>query len=365
MGAGATFEMGLLEKIAAVIPMGGGTGVGVSIGSFSVKLVELKKSGKSWKLLNAAIGALPEDSIVNRDIVNQLAVVGSIKDILGRIKLKQKNICTSVSGTAVIIKKLSVDAPKKSDLEGQVFWEAEQYLPFDPSEVAMDFHVLSRAKDGKTDVILVAAKRSVLDAYMATIEDSGLRPKIVDTDYFALQTVFEANYPTNPNESVALVDIGASSLKLVVVFQGVPVFTKDSALGGHNLTVEIQKNLGLPYKDAEALKTGTSGRGIPQEVGELIAIMNENFATEIKRTLDFYGAQSTGAPITQIFITGGASKVGGLTKAIEEICHITCQTLNPFHSISYDPSQFTPESIALIGPHLSIPIGLAIRAVSK
>lgn len=366
---GAALKMGWMEKIGsqfgALLPIGGVSSVGLSIGTSSIKLVEIKKTGKTWKLLNAAIASLAEDAIVNREILNAVSVSESIREVLSKLKIKNKNVCTSLSGTSVIIKRLSVDVPKKSELEAQVFWEAEQYLPFDPSDVVMDYHVLSRAKDGKTDVMLVAAKRSILDAYMHSVEDAGLKAKIVDTDYFALETVFEANYPTQPQEAVALVDIGSSSIKMVVVHDGVPIYTKDSSIGGNNLTTEIQKHLGVTYRDAEALKTGNSSKGLPQEVVDLMNIMAENFATEIKRANDFYSAQGSGAPLTQILVTGGSSKIPGLTKSIEDICRLPCQLLNPFHSITYDPSRFTPESIAVLAPHLAIPIGLAIRGASK
>ncbi|MBI2711958.1 MAG: type IV pilus assembly protein PilM [Bdellovibrio sp.] len=221
----------LIEKISGSLSNSGATAVGLSIGSSSVKLVELKKTGKTWKLLHFGIVQLAEDIIVNREIVNPISVTESIKSLLNQISLSNKMVTTALSGTSLIIKRMNIDAPDAKDLQEQVFWEAEQYLPFDVSEVVMDFQLLSRSKDNKADVILVAVKKSVLDTYMTCIEDAGLKAKIVDADFFALQNLYEANYPPNPSEAVAIVDIGASALKLVVVQAGVPVFTKDSAVG--------------------------------------------------------------------------------------------------------------------------------------
>jgi len=336
--------------------------VGLSIGSSSIKLIELKKSGKAWKLLHFGIVQLPEDAVVNRDIVNQIAVVESIKSLTSQIKLKCKNVCTGISGTSTIIKRMTLDVPNMRELKDQVFWEAEQYLPFDVSEVVMDFHLLSRGKDNKTDVLLVAVKRSVLETYMASISGAALRPRVVDTDYFALQNVFEANYPVNAGESVAIVDIGASAMKIVIVHEGVPVYTKDASVGGRNLTAEIQKQLNLSYMDAEALKTSSTGDQMPREVGELVHIMAENFASEIKRAVDFYNASSTGAPVGQVLLAGGSSKLGELPQIIEETTRIPTQMVNPFNSISYDPSVFTSDYIAAIAPIAAVPIGLALRA---
>jgi type IV pilus assembly protein PilM len=365
-----TFLTQALESVQTLprrLSFGGSdTAIGLSIGSSSIKLVELKKIDKhSWKLLHFGIAQLPEDVIVNREIVNPVAVVDSIKTLTNQIKLKSRNVCTSLSGTSLIIKRMNLEVPNLKELQDQVFWEAEQYLPFDVSEVVMDFQMLSRDSDNKTDVLLVAVKKSVLDSYTGCIEDSGLKPKIVDVDFFALQNLFEANYPVNPSEAVALVDIGASALKIVVVESGVPVYTKDTAIGGRNLTAEIQKYLNLSYADAETLKIGGSANGMPQEVSELMHVMAENLASEVKRALDFYSASSAGAPVAYALLAGGGAKIPDLSRVIEEQLGLPTQIINPFNAISYDPSVFTPEYVAAIAPIAAIPIGLALRAGSK
>ena len=364
--AGTGQTAGMISKISdAFAGLGGGTAIGLSIGSSSIKIVELKRSGKSWKLLHFGMVQLPDDAIVNREIMNQLAVVESIKTLVNQIKLKNKQVCTSLSGTSVIIKRMTLEVPNMRELQDSVFWEAEQYLPFDVSEVVMDYHVLSRSKDNKTDVVLVAAKRAVLESYMGCIEDAGLKAKIVDVDFFALQNLFEANYSSNPSEAVAIVDIGASSLKMVVTYLGIPVFTKDAAIGGRNLTAEIQRHLNLSYADAEALKTGGMSSGMPQEVSDLMNIMAENLSTEIKRALDFYNASSTGAPVTSILLAGGSAKIPNLTRLIEEQIGKPTQIINPFNAISYDPAVFTQDYVNAIAPIASVPIGLALRAGMK
>lgn len=335
--------------------------MGLSIGTSSIKLVELKRQRKSWKLLHFGIYQLPEDAVVNREIINNIAVVESLRTLTQQVKLKSRSLCTSLSGTSVIVKRLSIQVTNMKELQEQVFWEAEQYLPFDVSEVVMDFQLLSKPKEQNADVLLVAVKKSVLESYMSCVEDASLKPKIVDVDHFALQNLFELNYATSPQEATALVDIGASSIKISIVHQGIPLFTKDTAIGGKNLTAEIQKNLNLSYVDAEALKVGSGGSGMPQEVSELIHITVENFADEIKRAIDFYHASASGAPVTSILLSGGSCKLPNMSKTVEETTSLPTQVINPFISISYDPKYFTQEYIASIAPMAAIPIGLALR----
>ncbi len=344
---------------------GGSSCVGLSIGTSTIKIAELKKSGKGWKLLHFGYVQLPDEAIVNREIVNPVAVVEGIKTLLGQIKLKSHQVCTSLTGTGVIIKRMSVEVPNVKELQDQVFWEAEQYLPFDISEVYLDFQVLSRSKAGTTDVLLVAAKKTAVEGYISSVEQAGLKPRIVDLDYFALQNVLEANYPQNPSEAVAIVDLGASSMKVVVVHAGIPVFTKDSAIGGRGLTSEIQKHLNLSFADAESLKVSGQAQSMPQEVADLINVMAENVATEIKRTIDLHNASSTGAPIAYVLLTGGSAKIPGLSKIVEDQVGLPTQTLNPFGAISYDPNHFTADQLTANASMAAVPIGLALRAGAK
>ena len=356
--------MGLLSFLDN---MGGAqTSIGLSIGSSSVKIVELKRTGKSWKLLHFGIVQLPENVIVNREIVNSIAVVESIKTLIAQIKLKTNQVCTAISGNSVIIKRMTIEVVNMRELQEQVFWEAEQYLPFDVAEVAMDFQLISKTKDIKKDIILVAVKKAVMESYVGCIEDSGLKAKIVDVDFFALQNLYETNYSSNSAEAVAIVDIGSSSLKLVVVHAGVPVFTKDSAMGGGNLTSEIQRSLSLSFLDAEMLKIGGGPEGrMPQEVSDLMHVMSDNFAMEIKRALDFYNASSFGAPISYILLSGGSANIPGLSKIIEDTVNLPTQLINPFNSISYDPAVFTQDYLTSISPIAAVPIGLALRMGQK
>lgn len=341
--------------------MGSKPTVGVCVGAASVKVVEMQKTGKSWKLAHFGIANLPDDSVVNREVFNPVAVAGAVEAAFSQSKIKKKAVVTGLGGSSIILKRMTVEVQKVSELQDAVFWEAEQYLPFDPSEVSMDFHTISKGKDNKTDVLFVAAKLSVMDGFIGAIEDAGLRVKVVDTEYFALQNVFEANYDQRAGEAVAIVDIGASSLKVLVLHDGVPVFTKESPMGGRNLTAEIQRQMNLNISDAEAMKV-TQGRGaVPQEVVELTQVAIENFATEVRRALDFYNASSSGAPVSYVLLTGGSAQIPEISRGVEERVGLPTQILNPFARIGYDEKVFTPEMISSIAPIIALPMGYALR----
>ncbi len=354
-------QAAVVSALSDILSFGAKPTVGICIGAASATIAEVKKVGKVWKLVRFGMASLPEDAVVNREVFNPVAVTGAIQAAINQAKISQKLVVTGMGGSSIILKRMMVEVQKASELQDAVFWEAEQYLPFDPSEVSMDFHTISRGKDSKTDVLFVAAKLSVMDGFVSAVEGAGLKVKIVDTEYFALQNIFEANYDARPGEAVALVDIGASTLKVLVLHDGVPVFTKESPVGGKNLTAEIQRQMNLSASDAEALKIGQGRGAVPQEIAELTQVAVENFATEIRRALDFYNASSGGAPVSYVLVTGGASQIPELSKGIEERVGLPVQLLNPFARIGYDEKIFTPELIASIAPFVSVSLGYAIR----
>ncbi len=335
--------------------------VGLNVGASSVKLCELKRTAKGYSLSHFGIADLPEDTLMNREIMNPVAVIDHIKRLASSMRLKSKTVCSSLSGSFVIVRNLSIEVQNMKDLRDQVFWEAEQYLPFDVTDVVMDFHSFS-VINKKANVILVAVKKSIVETLMNCVTAANLKPSVIDIDFFALQHVFEANYPQS-DEAVALVDIGASSMKVVVVYQGVPIFTKDAPPGGQQLTLEIAKSMNISFSDAEVLKMSSGLDGnMPADVSELIAIMAENFASELKKTLDFYTASSIGPAIAYILLSGGSARLQDLSQTIEDCTKVPTQMLNPFASLHIDSSKFTNDYLDSIAPLACVPVGLALRA---
>jgi type IV pilus assembly protein PilM len=340
---------------------GAETRIGVSIGTSSVKIVELKKSGKSYSLVHFGVAQLPDEAIQNREITNHPAVVEAVKGLVTQLKMKGKNVITSLSGAAVIVKKILLEQTPAKELDDAILWEAEQYVPFDINEVAYDYQILNKnGPEGKMEIMLVACKKTLIESYQAVLKESGLNATIVDVDLFALQNAFEVNYP--PETPAALVDIGAASLKLSICAGGQPVFTRDSAVGGKMLTAEIQKHLNLSFQEAELLKIDGNAQGqVPQEAADLMHVMAENLAAEIKRSMDFYAASNAGPQVAYVLLAGGSARLLNLPKMVEDSLGIPVQLFNPFNSISYDTKIFTDDYVSAVSSMAAIPVGLAIR----
>jgi len=337
--------------------------VGLSIGASSVKVVELKKTGSSWMLTNYANIPVEEVITDQREVINPEMIIDAIKEAIATTKIKTKEVASSLAGSGVIIKTLTVTVAKKSELPDQVKWEAEQYIPFDPNDVVIDYQVIKQNKDTEYDVIVAAVKNDFIDQYLAVIEDSNLIPKVMDVEVFALQNCFESNYTIPSNQAVLIADIGALSTKIAICADGAPLFTKDAPYGGLGVTQEIQRELKLPtLVDAEALKVSES---LPQEVAEIVQRMCHALGTELKKSIDFYNASTLGPPVSAVYLCGGGSRALNMLQVVGEYVGVPVSMVNPFERIQGDMKKLSQEYLDSIGPEAVIPIGLAIRSRDK
>ncbi|MBE0616487.1 MAG: type IV pilus assembly protein PilM, partial [Proteobacteria bacterium] len=232
--------------------------VGLDIGSHSIKIVELEHQKHGFKLKNFGVAQLPPEAIVDGVIMDSAVVVESIRSLVSNLNLKNRNVATSVSGHSLIIKKIQLPLMTEAELEEQIQWEAEQYIPFEIDEVNIDFQILGPLLDeeGQMEVLLVAVKKDIINDYSAVIAESGLVPQVVDVDAFCLENIFEVTCPEYLDKTVVLIDVGASIMNINVLKNGVSTFTRDITVGGSNFTEEIQKELGVGYEEAEILKLG-------------------------------------------------------------------------------------------------------------
>ncbi len=337
--------------------------LGMDIGSSAIKIVELEKKRNGFALSSFGAIGLPEDSIVDGEVLNHVSVVDSIKALTNEIGVGASPICTSVSGSSLIVKHITVPKVPMKELDDQVYWEAEQYIPFDMSEINMDYEIVNLdGDDGKIELLLVAAKKDFIEKRLGAIRDAGFDPQILDVDAFALANIYWENYDVPENTSSLLVDLGASLTKLNIVTNDSTLFTRDIAIGGKDLTQEIQNKLGVSFQEAEVLKIDAAASGqIPDEVLNAINATAENVALELRRSLDFFIASNSKYPISNAFICGGSCRIPGLLSVMEEMLGLPVDFLNPFERIGYNSKIYNDEFIEAIASSAAVPMGLAIR----
>lgn len=339
--------------------------VGIDIGSSSVKLVQLKELKGIYHLLNVGIVPLPPEAIVDNTLMDSSVIVNAIKNLIGSLGVKVKDVACSISGNSVIIRKMVLPAMPVEELEDQITWEAEQYIPFDINDVNMDFQILSPDSNdpSKMNVLLVASKKDIINDYVAVFNEAGLQLSIVDVDSFAVQNAFEINHDSSPDEVLALVNLGASVMNINIVKDGITLFTRDVQMGGNLYTEEIQKQFGLSGIESEKMKM-LAMEADNNTLLEVIAKVNETITQEIRRSLDFYNSTTNEVRITGIYLSGGCSKVYNLLETINEKLGLPVGMISPFAKLKFNEKDFDPEYLQEIAPLMAVTVGLAIRRVA-
>ncbi|MBK5276684.1 MAG: type IV pilus assembly protein PilM [Desulfuromonadales bacterium] len=338
--------------------------IGIDIGSNSVKLVQLKDLKGSYQLLNAGIVPLPPEAIVDNTIMDSSSIAVAIKSLVSSLGVKVKDVACSISGNSVIIRKITLPAMPIEELEDQITWEAEQYIPFDINDVNMDFQILSPDvyDPSKMNVLLVASKKDIINDYVSVFSESGLQLSVVDVDSFAVQNAVELNYDFDAEDVLALVNIGACVMNINVIKGGITLFTRDVQMGGNLYTEEIQKQLGVSGVGAESMKI-LSHETNNVELLDVLEKVNESISQEIRRSLDFYNSTANDARISKVFVSGGASKGYKLIEAISTKIGLPVEIINPFAKLKYNEKDFDPEYLQEIGPLMAVSVGLAMRRV--
>jgi type IV pilus assembly protein PilM len=346
--------------------------VGLDIGSHSVKAVEIAIKGKDkgFDLRSLGVAPMPSEAIVQGAFLNSSAIVDAIQEAVQSGRIKSKDVAAAVAGHSVIVKKVSLPAMTREELEDQIQWEAEQYIPFDVNEVNLDFQILQTSEgEGQMDVLLVAAKKDLIDDYCQVIAEAGLNPVAIDVAAFAVENAYEINYELEPESVIALVNVGAQVVNINVVQDGIPAFTRDITTGGNQYTEEIQKALSISFEEAERLKIGGDGSQqsqevVPQEVEHAIRSVTDTVVGEISRSLDFFTATAADRRIGKVLLCGGGSRVSGFLNTFAERTGFEVELMNPLGRML--PSKgFDTAYLDEIGPSLGVGVGLATRRIDS
>ncbi len=358
------------DLLTDVLKIGPRNLVGLDIGLHSIKVCELSESKGSFKVVHFAIHALPEGCLLDDEIQKHDELVEAIKAAIKSAGIKNKNTAVGLYGPNTISKRLEMATSSVQDVEDQVLWEAEQYIPFGIEDSTVDFHIVGQNLGGGIGVLIAAARNDIVAAFSNLIEEAGQKFRVADLQLYSLTNVFE-HVQENliqklKDESVVILDFGAQKTNLVVYRHQSIIFTKEINVGGIMITEEIQREMGLSYTEAEDLKIhGDSKGNLPQEIIEIISTMLDSFYGEIKKALNIFMTASSIESVDFCFITGGSSLIPGMHEGLEKLMGIKIQFLNPFDRLSFNTKEFSQDELTRIATVGVNAIGLAMRSLSK
>jgi type IV pilus assembly protein PilM len=342
--------------------------IGIDIGSHAIKLVQFALTGGTYQLLALALLPVPPDIVVDGVIGDISAVQGMLRRLITLEKITEKDVALALSGHSVIVKKVQMVRMTEDELANAMPYEAEQHIPFDVYDVNTDFQILDPAeanpsRNGQMEVLLAAAKKGRVDELSQVARGANLSPTVIDVDMLALVNAFELNYPDEmQGHVVSLVHLGASMMTVLIVKDGLSTFQRDIALGGNQYTAALQTALGVSREDAEAMKLG--GRPWNQAQANVFAVLRrvtEEVVAEIQRSFEFYLASAGDEPIERLYLSGGSSRIKGLSQVLASRLNLTVEPLNPFRRIAIPEKFFAVDYVHDIGPMAAVAAGLALR----
>lgn len=339
--------------------------IGLDIGSSSVKIMKLKEMGtSSYQVQKFGVYHLSPDTVVDGAIMDHSAVVEAIKNGFADLGIRDKYVASSIEGHSVIIKKIILGTTTPEDLEESIHWEVEQYIPFEVKDVKIDFQVIGPLQDdpARMDVLLVAAKSDLVEDYSSVIKEAGLVPSIIGVDSIAVGNSFGACSGISEEQLPMIVNIGSSFMNIIIMDEGIPLFTRDVSMGGSMYNNEIQRQFGVSYNVAEDMKKGEEMEDFSTErVEAVVKNVSSIIATEVQRSYNFYAATYPDKQVTKIFLSGGAARSKYLKELIEEKLSISAEIFDPFDGLMVDETSVNMDYVKNYGTAATVVTGLSMR----
>jgi type IV pilus assembly protein PilM len=338
------------------------TTIGLDIGSGLIKVAVVDHSKKQPELVKVAITPLLADAIVEGEVMDPGIVSDAVRGALSAAGVKSKNVATAVGGRDVIIKKIQIERVKEAQARELMRWEAEQHVPFDMESVELDFQILDPEGSGdEMQVLLVAAKRELVENKIRILTDAGLTPSLVDVDAFALHNAFELSHPDAMSGIVGLVNIGHEVTNINVLDEGVPILTRDITVGTRRFREDLQRERGLGVDEADQLLQGYDRS---PHLDAVIESRGEEIAVGVERAAAFLASSARTGQLRAVYTCGGGARIPGLNEALANRLRIRVEQANPLANLKVRDGAFGSLVTDEIAPLMMLPIGLALRSAA-
>jgi len=340
--------------------------LGLDVSSSAVKLVELSRTAKGeYRIERYAIENLPRDSVVDGNIAKLEDVADAVRRAWKRMGTSTRNVALALPAAAVITKKIIVPAnQREQELEVLVESEANQYIPFQLDEVNLDFQVVGPAPGNpdEVEVLIAASRKEKVEDRVAVAEAAGLRAVVVDVESYAAQAAFELVEKQLPeggkDTNIVLVDVGANVMNVIILRNDQPVYSREQAFGGYQLTQDIMRNYGMTPEEAEAAKRTNT---LPENYeNDLLRPFMDNLALEVSRALQFFFTSTQYNSVDHIVLAGGCSIIPGLDEVVANRTQVETRVANPFVDMQLSQA-VTAKRLSQDAPSLLVGCGLALR----
>jgi type IV pilus assembly protein PilM len=337
--------------------------IGLDIGSSSVKATVIDHAGARPEITHVARVPLDGSAVVEGEVVDPKMAAEAVRVLFAEARIKPGRVAISVGGRDLIVKRIQMDRMQPEYVRDVIRWEAEQYVPFDMKNVQLDFQVLDPDGDGlQMDVLLVAAKRDMIEQKLAVLREAGVTVSVVDVDAFALHNAFAHNYPDAMQGTVVLINVGHELSTVNLLNDGVPVLTRDLPFGTRRLREELEQSHGMSAEEADAVLQGRSDRH--REGQALLAAASEDLAAGIERAAAFHAIGNGERALGRVYLCGGGANIPGLVAAVADRLRVRTEVANPLARLPLQPGAAAGFPIDELASMMMLSVGLALRSAA-
>ncbi len=341
-----------------------GTLVGLDVGSHSIKAVELARAGGRFRIARAGVVPTPPGAVVEGAAGDPKVLGPAVRRALEQAGIRNRRVNAALSGRAVVVREIRLPQMPDEELAQAVRFEAERYLPAGSKDPAVDFQVLERVQEGQTtrlDVLFVAARREVVDGFVAALGEAGVSPEVLEVTSFALMRLFQDE---GREGAVVLADLGADSSDILVVHNGRLRLARTVPVAGNALTRAVAGLLGLEPGAAQAAKEekgvavanpASLSDPASARIADAILPVLGDILTEVRRSMDYFSSRWAGEPVRKVILTGGTARLQNLPALFADELNVPVEVGDAFRVL---PAERVDPAL---GPVLATAAGLALR----
>lgn len=342
--------------------------IGLDLGSHGFRAVEMEEQKGAIILRKYGYYENPRLNLQTSAQTDLNEYSSALKDFFSELSFSTPNVIVPLPESEVFTRVVQLPSMSEKELRNAISFEAEQYIPIPLKEINFDFQILDpdpMDKD-KTNVLIVAAKHTVLNKYVGILRKAGLVPRAMEPETISIGRIL-GDTVNKPSASIIL-NIGTLDSQIIVSYRGFVRFTRSIPIGGDSFTRAIAQSLSFDYVQAEEYKK-TYGLDSKQADGKVYAAIKPVFdqiLAEVKRSKVFYTTRNPNVIINRLIISGGSALMPGLLFYVANSLDFEVEMANPWRNIQYIKA-LEPQKDKLVdlGPLYVTAVGLALRELNN
>ncbi len=343
--------------------------IGLDISTGSVKVAELQIGKGEPVLSNLGIIHLPEGVVRDGEVEDMATLSHLLKELWSRVGLRNRRVILGIANQKVIVRPIELPYMEREELDSALRFQVQEFIPIPVEDAVLDFEIIEEFMTAEEErmltVLLVAAHRDMIQSFVETLRLAGLTPVAIDLKAFALaRSLIKKEYAfleEGPSEeSICIVNVGAGITNIVILKENVPRFARFLLRGGDDFSHTLMDRMDIEMGEAEEIRTG---KLVEPEVNQVLQQEVVSFVGEVRRSIDYYVAQTQERNITKVILSGSGSKTVNLPQELNRGLRLPVEIGKPFQNLKLGRLPFAPEELADIEPSVAVCVGLALREV--